>query len=114
MADRWQSLVDKQLQSMIESGEMDNLPGAGKPLHLDADQHTPQELRQAHKILRDNGLAPEWITLGRELDMKRAELLADIKKGVQNYRAAQLADTLSRRRTEKTWHRTQQRYHDAA
>ena len=46
--------------------------------------------------------------------MKRAELLADIKKGVQNYQAAQLADTLNRRRAEKAWHRAQQRYHDAA
>jgi hypothetical protein len=114
MSDRWQSLIDKQLQTLIESGEMADLPGVGKPLNLDTDRHTPEELRLAHKILRDNNLAPEWITLGRELDMKRAELLSDIRKGVQNYRAAQSADTLSRRRAENAWHRVQQHYHDAA
>ncbi|MBM3130069.1 MAG: DUF1992 domain-containing protein [Chloroflexi bacterium] len=57
----------------MERGEFDNLRGAGKPLNLDDDPHTPDDWKLAYKILKDAGGAPEWIEQGKEI---RAELQA--------------------------------------
>lgn len=74
------SLIDEQIRDAMRKGEFDDLPGAGKPLKLDDDAHTPDSLRMAHKILRDNDLAPDWMVQGRELDAQRDKLVADAKR----------------------------------
>ena len=35
---QFESWIDRQVREAIERGEFDNLPGAGKPLHLDPDE----------------------------------------------------------------------------
>ncbi len=63
----WESSIDKQIREAMERGEFDNLPGAGKPLDLSDNPHTPEEWRLAFKILKDNHVAPEWIEAGKEI-----------------------------------------------
>jgi hypothetical protein len=77
------ALIDEQIQDAIRKGQFADLPGAGKPLKLEDDSHTPEHLRMAHKILRDNDLAPDWIAEGRELDAARDRLTADIQKAAR-------------------------------
>jgi hypothetical protein len=63
-------------------GDGTNLPNAGKKLDLD-DPYTPDELKIAHKFLKDNDLAPSWINEGKGLDADREQLLRRIAAAVR-------------------------------
>jgi len=78
--------MDDILKDAMNKGEFDNLPGAGKPLKLDNDPHTPAELRMAYKLLKDNDLPPDWIAGGKEIDATRDQLRDDLRKAVRRYR----------------------------
>jgi hypothetical protein len=52
-----QSLVDARIEEARLRGEFDNLPGAGKPLP-EEDLSVPEELRLAHRILKNAGVLP--------------------------------------------------------
>jgi hypothetical protein len=77
------ALIDEQIQDAIRKGQFVDLPGTGKPLKLEDDAHTPEHLRMAHKILRDNDLAPDWIVQGQELDAAHDKLVADIQQAAR-------------------------------
>ena len=51
-------LAEKTIQEAIARGELDDLPGAGRPLELDDDAHIPEELRLAYRILKNAGYVP--------------------------------------------------------
>ncbi len=74
------SLIDEQIKDAMQKGQFADLPGTGKPLKLDNDAHTPENMRMAHKLMRDNAITPEWMTHGKELDETRDKLLADMRK----------------------------------
>ncbi len=58
-------LVEQRIEAAIAAGELDNLPGAGKPLALDDDMLVPEELRVAYRILKNAGfIPPELATRG--------------------------------------------------
>ena len=104
--DRWQSLIDRQLEQARKNGDLSNLPGEGKPLKFD-DQHTPDHLRMAYKILRDNNLAPDWMMVGKELDEKRALLLDDLHRAARKYRQSPVS-------SDRAWKRAQKQFRDGA
>ena len=85
MPDKWKSLVDRLLQDAQEAGKFDNLPNAGKPLQFEDETHIPEELRMAHRLLKEHDLAPDWIMLGREIDLVREKLLGRMTKTVESY-----------------------------
>ena len=62
-------------------GDGTNLPNAGKKLDLE-DPYTPDELKIAHKFLKDNDLAPSWINESKGLDADREQLLRRIAAAV--------------------------------
>ncbi len=88
---RWETLTDRLLKDALTDGRFSNLAGEGKPLNIEDDSHTPPELRLAHKILKDNDLAPEWIIVGKSIETRREKLLAQIAKAYHVYLGA-LAD----------------------
>lgn len=51
-------IAERRIGEAVANGELDNLPGAGKPLELDDDALIPEDLRLAYRILRNAGLAP--------------------------------------------------------
>ena len=59
-------IAEQRIQEAIEQGELDNLPGKGKPLIFD-DSHIPPELRASYKILKNNGVLPVEMELKREI-----------------------------------------------
>jgi hypothetical protein len=75
-------LVREMMANAMKQGEFDNLEGAGKPLKLVDNPFEPVELRMVHKVLKDNGYAPYWIELGKEID----ELRAKFRKEVDNFK----------------------------
>ena len=56
-------LAEARIQQAIERGDLDDLPGAGKPLALEDDALVPEELRVAYRVLRNAGYVPEEVRL---------------------------------------------------
>jgi hypothetical protein len=51
-------VAEQKIAEAVSKGELDNLPGAGRPLNLDDDALVPEELRLAYRILKNAGFAP--------------------------------------------------------
>ena len=60
-------IAEQREREAIAAGELDDLPGAGKPLVLDDDSGVPPELRAAYRVLRNAGLVPEEVLLRRDI-----------------------------------------------
>lgn len=60
-------LVETRILGAIERGELDNLPGAGKPLVLDDDRLMPEHLRVGYRVLKNAGLLPPELEALRRL-----------------------------------------------
>ncbi len=76
-------LVGSMMKKAMEQGEFDNLEGAGEPLDLGGNPFAPDEMHMAYKILKDNGYAPYWMELGKEIDalwVKLNKEIEDFKK----------------------------------
>ncbi len=81
--------TDELIRRAIGDGA--NLPNAGKRLDLD-DPYTPDDLKLAHKILKDNGFVPTWIAESRDLDALRDGLLRQLTAAL---RANTVSQTLN-------------------
>jgi len=69
---RFNDLVERRIRSAMAEGAFDDLPGQGQPLVLDDDALVPEELRVAHRVLKNAGYVPEALELRREIaDIQR-------------------------------------------
>ena len=66
--------VNKQIEEAMERGEFANLPGEGKPLKLDTNPFLTPQARMANRLLKENGFAPRWIELEKEIKPGKAQL----------------------------------------
>ncbi len=57
------NLAEAQIRRAMERGELDDLPGSGKPLAREADALVPEELRMAYRVLKNAGYVPEAVRL---------------------------------------------------
>ena len=71
-APTYPSLVERLIQEAIDRGEFDDLPGRGKPLRLDEDEHAG-EWALGFRILKNANLAPRWIEADKEVRRLRVE-----------------------------------------
>jgi len=51
-------IAERKIAEALARGELDNLPGQGRPLELDDDALIPEELRAAYRILKNAGFVP--------------------------------------------------------
>ena len=51
-------LVEEKILDAIGRGELDDLPGTGRPLDLDDDRLVPEDLRAVYRILKNAGYLP--------------------------------------------------------
>jgi len=72
-------IAEERERRAVEAGELDRLPGRGRPLRLDDDRDVPAELRAAYRVLRNAGFVPEAIGLRRDINALLASIpdLAD-------------------------------------
>ena len=77
---RWKKAVDHLVEDLIGDGDVSHLPGAGRPLQLGDDKHTPAELRAAHKIMQDHDVVPDWMTFGKSLEEMEHKLRLQISE----------------------------------
>jgi hypothetical protein len=73
-------LVEQKLAEAVSRGELDNLPGAGRPLDLDDDKLVPEELRVAYRILKNAGCVPPEV----EARAKAVKKLALLKTRIEH------------------------------
>jgi DnaJ family protein C protein 28 len=66
--------VNKQIEEAMERGEFSNLPGEGKPLKLDTNPFLTPQARMTNRLLKENGFAPRWVALEKEIRQGKAQL----------------------------------------
>jgi hypothetical protein len=74
-----QYIAERRIEDAIARGELDSLPGAGRPIDLDdCDPLMPPEARMAWRILKNADLNPADLLLKEKDERRRAylELLA--------------------------------------
>ena len=60
-------LAEETILAALRDGELEDLPGAGKPLSLDDDSAVPHKLRAAYRILSNAGCLPPEQHMRREI-----------------------------------------------
>lgn len=74
--DQW---AEKHLLEAQRKGELDRLPGEGKPLELDDDSNVPAELRAGYRLLKNAGYLPPELQQRKEA-LELADLLKSVAK----------------------------------
>lgn len=54
----YETLIEQRIRDARARGEFDDLPGAGQPMALDDDLLVPEDVRVAHRILKNAGYVP--------------------------------------------------------
>ena len=60
-------IAEQKIKEAIERGELDELPGRGRPLRLDDDAFVPEDLRAAYRVLKNAGYLPPELELTKEI-----------------------------------------------
>jgi len=81
----FEKIVEERIQSAQRNGAFNDLPGSGKPLSLPDDAHIPEDLRLAHKILKNADCLPPEIEIKKEIHAAE-ELLANMPASKTRYR----------------------------
>lgn len=63
----FEQIIESRIKKAQEEGAFDDLPGAGKPLCFEDDGHVPEDLRLAHKILKNADCLPPEMMLRKEI-----------------------------------------------
>ena len=72
-------IAEKRIAEAIAKGELENLPGAGRPLELDDDSLVPEELRLAYRILKNAGFVPPEVETLNEISALERLVTKDAK-----------------------------------
>ena len=78
-------IAERKIAEAIERGELNDLPGAGKPLELDDDANVPEDLRVAYRILKNAGFVPPEVDSLREIG--QLERLVEATRGDDSAKA---------------------------
>ena len=71
-----EQLAEKAIREAIEKGDLDNLPGAGKPIDLSEDSSTPVALRVMYKVFKNASIVPPEVELMKEVADLRDKIKA--------------------------------------
>jgi len=107
----WGALVEEQIQEAMRKGLFDDLPGAGKPVHLPRNPYLAPEMEVAFKLLQDHGFAPEWIEVDKDVRNRIAKWRACLVREWESYsRAVAMCEqkpepwcSIRRRQAEDAW-----------
>lgn len=62
--------IEGAIQEAMAAGAFSNLPGAGKPLRYSREQQAyAGDNWLGYKLLENGGYVPEWLNLGREIEL---------------------------------------------
>ena len=76
----WNDLISHRIEEAMRNGAFDNLRNKGKPLANTRNPFVPEDRQMANDLLKNNGLAPQWINdrtaLLQTLELFRAKFRA--------------------------------------
>jgi len=75
----FEALVEKRILKAQKNGELDDLPGQGKPLDLD-DMNIPEDCRMAWRVLKNSGFLPVFLGWGNKTRRRYHAIQSSIKK----------------------------------
>lgn len=81
----FENLIESRIKKAQEQGAFEDLPGSGQPLPIEDDRHIPEDLRMAHKVLKNAGCLPPEVQLRKEIRTTE-DLLAGMTETEQKYR----------------------------
>ncbi|MDF7667527.1 DUF1992 domain-containing protein [Orbaceae bacterium ESL0727] len=77
-------IAEKHIVAAQKRGEFDNLPGQGKPLHLEDDSMVPKELRTGYRLLKNAGYMPPELEMHKEA-LQLSQLLSCLDPATDRY-----------------------------
>lgn len=72
--------IEEIIRQAMQDGKFDDLPGKGKPLHLDQNVHEDPEWRATFHILKTSGFTLPWIESLREIESQLEKARADLAR----------------------------------
>jgi hypothetical protein len=81
----FEQLIESRIKKAQEQGAFEDLPGSGQPIPIEDDRHIPEDLRMAHKILKNADCLPPEVQLRKEIRTTE-DLLAGMTETEQKYR----------------------------
>ncbi|OOR06762.1 hypothetical protein BW900_11090 [Bacillus mycoides] len=69
------NIAEEKIRQAIRNGDLDHIPGKGKPLQLEDLSMVPPELRMSYKILKNAGMIPPEMELQKDI-LKIEDLIA--------------------------------------
>lgn len=76
-------IAEQKILEAIQNGELDNLPGKGKPLKLEDLSVIPSELRPGYRVLKNAGILPEEMELKKQIAAMQALLDSSQQQSAQ-------------------------------
>jgi len=84
-------LAEQRIAEAVSRGELDDLPGAGRPLQLDDDALIPAELRLAYRVLKNAGYVPPEVEALNEIAHLERWVLKEIEPSARTQALKRLA-----------------------
>jgi hypothetical protein len=81
----FEQIIESRIKKAQEQGAFEDLPGSGQPIPIEDDRHIPEDLRMAHKILKNADCLPPEVQLRKEIRTTE-DLLAGMTETEQKYR----------------------------
>lgn len=60
-------IAERRISEALEAGELDNLPGRGRPIRIEDDSWVPEDLRMAYRVLKNASCLPPELELQKEI-----------------------------------------------
>lgn len=76
-------IVEQRIREAQRQGDMDDLPGEGKPLDLEDDSMVPEDLRAGYRLLKNANCLPPEVAAHAEI-RSLEELLERIDTGASD------------------------------
>ena len=107
-------IAERKIQEAMENGEMEDLPGEGKPLALEDLSGVPDDLQMAYKLLKNAGYTPAEVADQKEL-ARTEDLLAGLTDEQERLKALKkinlLVSKINQNRTTPVNIEVEQKYY---
>lgn len=104
--------IEEHLRRAMAEGKFDNLPGKGKPLHLEqTNPHADPEWELAYRMLKESGYSLPWIETIREIEKDIELASSNLQIAWKRYQEAKL-ESQPDGYVLADWERSQQAFRD--
>lgn len=107
-------IAERKIQEAQEKGELEDLPGKGRPLELEDLSGVPEDLQMAYKVLKNAGYTPAEVADQKEL-VRTEDLLAGLTDEQERLKAVKkinlLVSKINQNRTTPVNIEVEQKYY---